>query len=44
MKASDCGYWKAVALDNGRIYDVAIEFSIDEKIKEVDGEFVVKQN
>ena len=23
MKANDCGYWKAVALDNGRIYDVA---------------------
>ena len=20
MKANDCGYWKAVALDNGRIY------------------------
>lgn len=44
MKANDCGYWKAVALDNGRIYDVATEFSIDEKIKEVNGEFVIKQN
>ena len=52
MKANDCGYWKAVALDNGRIYDVAdgnkkdfdssMEFSIDEKVKEVNGEFVVK--
>lgn len=46
---NDCGYWKAVALDNGRIYDVAdgnkdssMEFSIDEKVKEVNGEFVVK--
>lgn len=45
-------YWKAVALDNGRIYDVvdgnkkdfdsSMEFSIDEKVKEVNGEFVVK--
>ena len=49
MKANDCGYWKAVALDNGRIYDVvdrnkdsSMEFSIDEKVKEVNGEFVVK--
>lgn len=48
-KQNDCGYWKAVALDNGRIYDVAdgnkdssMEFSIDEKVKEVNGEFVVK--
>lgn len=38
MKANDCGYWKAVALDNDRIYDVvdgnkdsSMEFSIDEK-------------
>lgn len=44
MKAKDGGYWKVVALDNGRIYDVATEFSIDEKIKEVNGEFVIKQN
>ena len=49
MKANDCGYLKAVALDNGRIYDIAggnkdssMEFSIDEKVKEVNGEFVVK--
>lgn len=52
MKANDCGYWKAVALDNGKIYDVvdgnkkdfdsSMEFSIDEKVKEVNGEFVVK--
>lgn len=49
LMANDCGYWKAVALDNGRIYDVAdgnkdssMEFSIDEKVKEVNGEFVVK--
>lgn len=48
LMANDCGYWKAVALDNGRIYDVAdgnkkdfgssMEFSIDEN----NGEFVVK--
>lgn len=49
MKANDCGYWKVVALDNGKIYDVvdgnkdsSMEFSIDEKIKEINGEFVVK--
>lgn len=42
-------YWKAVALDDGRIYDVvdgnkdsSMELSIDEKVKEVNGEFVVK--
>lgn len=22
LMANDCGYWKVVALDNGRIYDV----------------------
>lgn len=45
MKAN----WKAVALDNGKIYDVvdgnkdsSMEFSIDEKVKEINGEFVVK--
>ncbi len=51
-KYSNCGYWKAVVLENGRIYDVvdenkkdfnsSMELSIDEKVKEVNGEFVVK--
>lgn len=43
------GKWLWLLESNGRIYDVAdgnkdssMEFSIDEKVKEVNGEFVVK--
>lgn len=43
------GKWLWLLESNGRIYDVvdgnkdsSMEFSIDEKVKEVNGEFVVK--